>query len=347
MLAEAERVGIGRARRLVAPSVDGVSAPVDRTDVEFVTLDPAASDRPRPGVRDRRSPATTSCCTTPSPTSAGSSSPATRSTRRRGGAASRSTCPTGGPSLHPPRLSEDAGSLLPDVDRPAIVFTVRVARPAVRLDGAERVDDPQPGQARLLDRHHRRSPGRIRRASPDASNAPRSTRGAERVECAGAGGRRGRSTGSTLRFRPRSEIGGAERGDVARHQHGDRRRAVAARHRPVPHDGRRRRAAHSVACATRRVPSVSTGRRSSRSTTSTERCPPTTRPAPAAFHARGASTRRTGRRSTTPYDARACVPWHAAVAATYVHATAPLRRLADRYVIEAVLRGRQRSAGAR
>jgi exoribonuclease R len=38
------------------------------------------------------------------------------------------------------------------------------------------------------------------------------------------------------------------------------------------------------------------------------------------------------------------VPWHAAVAATYSHATAPLRRLADRYVIEATVRvaaGRQ------
>lgn len=31
------------------------------------------------------------------------------------------------------------------------------------------------------------------------------------------------------------------------------------------------------------------------------------------------------------------VPWHAAVAATYAHATAPLRRLADRYVVEAAL----------
>jgi exoribonuclease R len=30
-------------------------------------------------------------------------------------------------------------------------------------------------------------------------------------------------------------------------------------------------------------------------------------------------------------------PWHAAMAATYAHATAPLRRLADRYVIEAML----------
>ena len=31
------------------------------------------------------------------------------------------------------------------------------------------------------------------------------------------------------------------------------------------------------------------------------------------------------------------VPWHSAMAATYVHATAPLRRLADRYVVEATL----------
>ena len=30
-------------------------------------------------------------------------------------------------------------------------------------------------------------------------------------------------------------------------------------------------------------------------------------------------------------------PWHSAMRATYVHATAPLRRLADRFVIEATL----------
>ncbi len=30
-------------------------------------------------------------------------------------------------------------------------------------------------------------------------------------------------------------------------------------------------------------------------------------------------------------------PWHSAMAATYAHATAPLRRLADRYVVEAAL----------
>jgi exoribonuclease R len=35
--------------------------------------------------------------------------------------------------------------------------------------------------------------------------------------------------------------------------------------------------------------------------------------------------------------AEGVVPWHAAVAATYSHATAPLRRLADRFVVEAAL----------
>ena len=31
------------------------------------------------------------------------------------------------------------------------------------------------------------------------------------------------------------------------------------------------------------------------------------------------------------------MPWHAAMSATYAHATAPLRRLADRYVVRATL----------
>jgi exoribonuclease R len=37
-----------------------------------------------------------------------------------------------------------------------------------------------------------------------------------------------------------------------------------------------------------------------------------------------------------PYTA-GVVPWHAAMAATYAHATAPLRRLADRYAVQAAL----------
>lgn len=47
--------------------------------------------------------------------------------------------PDGKVSLYPPILSEGAASLLPNVDRPAVIFTVRVAPDgAVKLDGAER-----------------------------------------------------------------------------------------------------------------------------------------------------------------------------------------------------------------
>jgi exoribonuclease R len=58
------------------------------------------------------------------------------------------------------------------------------------------------------------------------------------------------------------------------------------------------------------------------------------KPREAAFMA---AVRRAGpRASYAPYR-DGFVPWHSAMAATYAHATAPLRRLADRYVIEAVV----------
>jgi VacB/RNase II family 3'-5' exoribonuclease len=45
--------------------------------------------------------------------------------------------------------------------------------------------------------------------------------------------------------------------------------------------------------------------------------------------------RASGGASYAPFEADS-TPWHSAVAATYAHATAPLRRLADRYVLRAV-----------
>jgi exoribonuclease R len=47
--------------------------------------------------------------------------------------------------------------------------------------------------------------------------------------------------------------------------------------------------------------------------------------------------RRAGPNATYAPYRDGLVPWHSAMAATYAHATAPLRRLADRYVIEAAL----------
>ena len=58
------------------------------------------------------------------------------------------------------------------------------------------------------------------------------------------------------------------------------------------------------------------------------------RPADAAFML---AIRRAGRgASYRPYEP-GVTPWHAAIAAPYAHCTAPLRRLADRYVLRAVL----------
>jgi len=49
------------------------------------------------------------------------------------------------------------------------------------------------------------------------------------------------------------------------------------------------------------------------------------------------AVRRAGRGASYQAFQAGVRPWHAAVAATYAHATAPLRRLADRYVLRAVL----------
>ena len=49
------------------------------------------------------------------------------------------------------------------------------------------------------------------------------------------------------------------------------------------------------------------------------------------------AVRRAGRGASYAPYAEGNLPWHAAIAAPYAHATAPLRRLADRYVIEAAL----------
>jgi exoribonuclease R len=57
-------------------------------------------------------------------------------------------------------------------------------------------------------------------------------------------------------------------------------------------------------------------------------------PAQAAFML---AIRRAGRGASYEPYAPGVTPWHSAMAATYAHATAPLRRLADRYVVRAGL----------
>ena len=140
-----------RSRRRPAAAAARPRLPdLDRTDLPFVTIDPAVVDGPRPGaaprarrrrlrraLRDRRRRGVRR-------------SPATRSTSRPTSAARRSTAPTPRSRCTRPSLSEGAASLLPDQVRPG---------PAV--------DDPR--------RRHRRGHRRPRRAGAGAVDAPSST----------------------------------------------------------------------------------------------------------------------------------------------------------------------------
>lgn len=240
--------------------------------------------------------------------------------------------PDGKANLYPPLLSEGAASLLPDGDRPAVVFAVRVAPDgAVKLDGAERAvirsvaklayetvtdDDLPPGFAELAHRIE------------TAENA----RGATRVDPPEQEVALGDDGRLHLAFRPRlaSEDRNAALSLACN-------LAVAAALQ-AHHTGLFRVMAPPDRAAVARLrhtaeafgldwPSEETLDQFSKSLNAAD-------PRQAAFML---AIRRAGDgASYAPYRP-GVTPWHAAMAATYAHATAPLRRLADRYVVQAAL----------
>jgi exoribonuclease R len=240
--------------------------------------------------------------------------------------------PDGKAGLYPPVLAEGAASLLPDGPRPAVVFTVRVAGDgAVLLDGVERAivrsraklayenvadGDLPAGFAELADR----------------IEAAENRRGAARVDppeqevSAVDGG------GFELHFRPLLE---SERRNAAlslatnlavadslqAHKTGLFRVMGPPDTRAV---GRLRHTARAFGLA---WPAQATIEQFEKTLDPNE-------PKQAAFML---AVRRAGNgASYVPYR-EGVVPWHEAMAATYAHATAPLRRLADRYVVRAAL----------
>ena len=150
-------------------------------------------------------------------------------------------------TLYPPVLSEGAASLLPDVDRPAVVFTVRVADDgSAQLDGVERAvvrnrpklaydavtaADLPDGFAEL---HRRIELAEARRGAPRVEFPEQEV---ERVD----GG------GYELSFRPRlaSEEQNAALSLATNLAVADA--LFAARHRAVPGDARCRRTPHAAA----------------------------------------------------------------------------------------------------
>jgi exoribonuclease R len=240
--------------------------------------------------------------------------------------------PDGKASLYPPVLSEGAASLLPDGPRPAVIFTVRVMPDGtVKLDGAERA---------LV-----RSRAKLAYETVvDSELPPQFAELASRIALAEA--RRGASRVDP----PEQEV--ARRADVgyalafrARHPSEDQNAALSlaanlaiAEVLQAHHTGLFRVMAEPDAAAVARL------RNSAHAFgIAWPRDVPLARfrdgldaadPHQAALML---AIRRAGQgASYAPWSADA-QPWHAAVAAPYVHATAPLRRLADRYVIRATL----------
>ncbi|VVT22995.1 RNB domain-containing ribonuclease [Sphingomonas sp. EC-HK361] len=240
--------------------------------------------------------------------------------------------PDGKAGLYPRVLSEGAASLLPDGDRPAIVFTVRVVPDgAAKIDGVER--------ARIRSRA-KLAYDNVRDTDlpPDFAELSRriaaaeTRRGAARVDppeqevAAGADGR------LALAFRPRLE---SEARNAAMSLATN---LAVADLLQAHHTGLFRVMAEPDASAVKRLRHTATALGltwpDETPLESYERTLDPADPRQAAFML---AIRRAGNgASYAPYrDGE--VPWHAAMAATYAQATAPLRRLADRYVVEAAL----------
>jgi len=240
--------------------------------------------------------------------------------------------PDGKAPLYPPILSEQAASLLPDGPRPAVIFTVRVAPDgSVKLDGAERAiirsraklaydsvseSDLPPDFAALSDRIQ---------AAEDRRGASRVDPPEQEVRQIGQGK-------FELAFRPRllSEDRNAAMSlacnlavaDALQAHHTGLFRVMAP---PDEHAIRRLRfTARAFGLVWPEAETLGQFQKTLRAND----------PREAAFML---AARRAGAgASYAPYQP-GVVPWHVAMAATYAHATAPLRRLADRYVVRAAL----------
>lgn len=240
--------------------------------------------------------------------------------------------PDGKASLYPERLSQDAASLLPNVERPAVVFTVRIdASGTAVLDGAERA---------VI-----RSRAKLAYETVTAADLPpdflelsrrieaaEDARGAARVDAPEQELVVGPEGQYRLEFRPqlKSEVQNAAMSLAANLAIADlllAHRTGLFRVMPEPQDWALHRLRHTAKA-------LGLDWRRSEGLKEFECKLDQTKPRDAAFMA---AVRRAGPRASYAPFREGVVPWHSAMAATYAHATAPLRRLADRYVIEAVL----------
>ncbi|BCM19880.1 RNB domain-containing ribonuclease [Mesorhizobium sp. J8] len=240
--------------------------------------------------------------------------------------------PDGKAGLYPPLLAEAAASLLPDGPRPAVIFTIRVAGDgAVKLDGAERAvirsraklayDSVQPSDVPA---------GFAELARRMAANEER--RGASRVDPPEQEVERLADGTFRLSFRPllQSEQDNAALSLAANMAIADAMLAHKTglfRVMSGPDASKVQRLRNTAQALGLSWPASTSLRDYQRTLDPTD-------PRQAALML---EIRRAGNgASYQPYQ-EGVVPWHEAMAATYAHATAPLRRLADRYVVRCAL----------
>ena len=240
--------------------------------------------------------------------------------------------PDGKAGLYPPVLSENAASLLPDGPRPAVVFTVRVDADGVpKLDGAERA---------IIQSRAKLAYDSVRAADLPTGfaelarrmQAAEVARGAARVDPPEQEVGHDAQGRPELLFRPRlqSEEDNAALSLATNLAIADALHANATglfRVMDEPGEPAIRRLRHTARAFGLDWPE-------SASLSDYEK---TLDPADARQAAFMLAIRRAGNgASYKPYEA-GVTPWHSAMAATYTHATAPLRRLADRYIVRAAL----------
>ena len=240
--------------------------------------------------------------------------------------------PDGKAGLYPQILSERAASLLPDGPRPAIIFTVRLDPEGnARLDGAERA---------LIRSRAKLAYDRVTdldlpptfAAFAARMDAAEAARGAARVdppeqEVEALGDAR-----YSLAFRP---LLASERHNAALSLSANL--AIAAALQQAGTGLFRVMAGPSAKALSRlRVTAAALGLEWPDGTDlkALERTLDQRNPHHAAFMI---AIRRAGNGAGYAPWIPGVTPWHEAIAATYAHATAPLRRLADRYVIRATL----------
>lgn len=240
--------------------------------------------------------------------------------------------PDGKAGLYPPVIAEGAASLLPDGPRPAIIFTIRVAGDgAVKLDAAERAIIKS--RAKLAYDSVQASDlpaGFAELARRMAANEER--RGASRVDPPEQEVEKLADGTFRLSFRPllQSEQDNAALSLAANMAIADAMLAHKTglfRVMSGPDASKVQRLRNAAQALGLSWPAATSLRDYQRALD----------PADPKQAALMLEIRRAGNgASYQPYQ-EGVVPWHEAMAATYAHATAPLRRLADRYVVRCAL----------